>query len=1261
MGPIWRLVRRAIMAMIILVVTLVAGTVIVSQTRRAHELVRTTIVNQLAQTYQGNVEIGAIDGSLLGDLEIHNIVLSQRGKSIVTVPLARVRYALFPLMAGWVRLAEVEVVHPRVNLVRTVSGAWNVVTALEIKNPSPKSAKSDAGYRVSIRRFKINDADIEIEQASRKECRLTNTNLEATAVMEPARLSLQIQTVDSRINCGDLPQVSLHAEIAAHQFHGAMTASVSAFSLKTQASAIDGWARAYDVAKGRGQGVVQIRRLAASDLNALFPDLGLARDLAGAIEVAGEMAAGRISAAVVAGNARTILQATTRANRASFDFRAAVSISGLKVDQLLEERANRQLPHGTVHGTVVAQGNGRDLADLSAEADLHDEGLAMGAWRLGDLTLTGKLMRQVASIDAALANGASRVEIRGILGLKEKTSYQLALAMNRVDLRAFAHQPSSVVPTDLNAKANLRGVGLDPKTAQADGTLQWSRSIVGSIKVDRGELRTGLSQGLLRVRQTSIEANDSSLNAQGTVALSQEGRVSLDYSLRATTLSPWLALAGGHGRGRLELAGTVDGNLDQLRVRGSIHTTEFELGNYSARHARLVYEVVRLRRLGSLQGEVELTAEDVNAGERFKSLVTTVHLSGGSPQSADVSCNAIDQMARRDQIEARLIYEPGDLRVNLTTLSLTTAGGAWGLQHTGEVSIRDGVLQIRNFELVSDHQSLTVEGRASMAGAQDLRINARRVSLAALAAISPHSVPIDGLLSAHLQLSGEAAAPIIDAAAAIDDLNVSGLRYQGFDARVAYGARKALVDVALRQNGTHSLQANGTIPLNLAWSPQFRAESVGDMDVHVGSRGIDIAFLNAFTSGTTKKLEGALVVDISATGPLRDPRPQGYVDLVGAKCLIKPLNVDVTNATARVDFDSRQIRLVRLLASAGDGTLSGRGVIELQGYSPRRVNVAVSFDKWPAITTHEYRSIIAGGLNCSGPLNGLRIKGSIESLSGLIRPDLSLFQKQSLKPDETIHVSRSDVESKPGASGWTSTDTSGATPPDDVAIDLDIKIDRNNWIKTEEAQVELQGELQAKKPAGAPVDLVGTIHTVRGNVSVAGKRFDLVRGDINFVGGAQIDPALDILAQDRVQNYMVSANIMGPASKPDLRLSSVPSLGQADILSMVMFGRPVNQLSGSQQQNLQKQAMGMAASQAGRAIADSLGLEDVGVTTTGTGGVGVGRYVTQNIYVSASQETVDPRKRRGSVSYYLTPEININTSTSTGQGNQIELQWHKDY
>jgi TamB, inner membrane protein subunit of TAM complex len=54
--------------------------------------------------------------------------------------------------------------------------------------------------------------------------------------------------------------------------------------------------------------------------------------------------------------------------------------------------------------------------------------------------------------------------------------------------------------------------------------------------------------------------------------------------------------------------------------------------------------------------------------------------------------------------------------------------------------------------------------------------------------------------------------------------------------------------------------------------------------------------------------------------------------------------------------------------------------------------------------------------------------------------------------------------------------------PVTLAIDLGITIDRDNWIKTDEAQVELQGRLKARKPAGGPVDMVGTLHTVRGSV-----------------------------------------------------------------------------------------------------------------------------------------------------------------------------------
>src|SRR5262249_50732797 len=227
-------------------------------------------------------------------------------------------------------------------------------------------------------------------------------------------------------------------------------------------------------------------------------------------------------------------------------------------------------------------------------------------------------------------------------------------------------------------------------------------------------------------------------------------------------------------------------------------------------------------------------------------------LSAGPPQWADVSCKAIDTLSRPDQMRARLTYQPGDLKVSVAMLSLATAGGEWTLRRVAEFSIQERALRVRDFELVSGNQSLTIEGQMLNAGPQNLRVSADRVSLASLAAMSPQSVPIGGLLSARVQLSGDAAAPVIDATGAVNDLNVSGLRYQGLEMKALYAARKAGFDVTLRQDASHSLRANGTLPFRLAWSQRLQADSLGDMHFHVGSPGIDIAFLQIFTSGTIK-------------------------------------------------------------------------------------------------------------------------------------------------------------------------------------------------------------------------------------------------------------------------------------------------------------------------------------------------------------------------------------------------------------------------
>ena len=81
-------------------------------------------------------------------------------------------------------------------------------------------------------------------------------------------------------------------------------------------------------------------------------------------------------------------------------------------------------------------------------------------------------------------------------------------------------------------------------------------------------------------------------------------------------------------------------------------------------------------------------------------------------------------------------------------------------------------------------------------------------------------------------------------------------------------------------------------------------------------------------------------------------------------------------------------------------------------------------------------------------------------------------------------------------------------------------------------------------------------------------------------------------------------------------------MSQADILSVLMFGRPTSELNNGQQASLQTQAAGIAGSYAANALgqqaADALGLQALQLSVE-NGMAAVGTYLTQDVFLSASQ------------------------------------------
>jgi translocation and assembly module TamB len=166
------------------------------------------------------------------------------------------------------------------------------------------------------------------------------------------------------------------------------------------------------------------------------------------------------------------------------------------------------------------------------------------------------------------------------------------------------------------------------------------------------------------------------------------------------------------------------------------------------------------------------------------------------------------------------------------------------------------------------------------------------------------------------------------------------------------------------------------------------------------------------------------------------------------------------------------------------------------------------------------------------------------------------------------------------------------------------------------------------------VVLRGSANTVRGFYEFEGRRFTLVRdGTAKFRGTSEIDPDLDISAERLIPNTGVTARIHigGTPRSPKLTLSSTPGgLDEADILSLIVFNRSVNDLGSGEKASLAETAGGIAsgfvAQSLGKSIGKALDVDLFEITTTdpdtgeSAGGVTLGKQVSDRAFVQFRQQ-----------------------------------------
>jgi translocation and assembly module TamB len=108
------------------------------------------------------------------------------------------------------------------------------------------------------------------------------------------------------------------------------------------------------------------------------------------------------------------------------------------------------------------------------------------------------------------------------------------------------------------------------------------------------------------------------------------------------------------------------------------------------------------------------------------------------------------------------------------------------------------------------------------------------------------------------------------------------------------------------------------------------------------------------------------------------------------------------------------------------------------------------------------------------------------------------------------------------------------------------------------AQLQAEANLRVRGTWEHPI-LLGHIRVLAGNLNFAGNRYRVTRGDLNFANPFRLDPVLNVEATTTIQQYEITLNFNGPASKLTVAYRSDPPLPTDDIVTLLALGQTTSE------------------------------------------------------------------------------------------------------
>jgi translocation and assembly module TamB len=414
----------------------------------------------------------------------------------------------------------------------------------------------------------------------------------------------------------------------------------------------------------------------------------------------------------------------------------------------------------------------------------------------------------------------------------------------------------------------------------------------------------------------------------------------------------------------------------------------------------------------------------------------------------------------------------------------------------------------------------------------------------------------------------------------------------------------------------------------------------------------------SFASLPGHQVTGPLGIAADFSGRVDNPQfSDGIVRANNLTYVNEVYGTRVTNLAIDGRFSASTLSINRFTGRAGNGTINGSGTIGLSSAAGYPIDLRLDFQNARLARSDDLGATATGNLRITNNREGSWIRGALDL--GEVRYQI-VTQAAAEVPQLAGVRRRGEPLPDPNAQ------RADARVPSVWQLDIELRANNRIYVSGMGMESEWRTANLRARGTTTTLELIGQVRMIRGTLGLAGRRFRFDHGEVNFEGARP--PRLDLVATADIESVEVGIVIAGSSLNPQISFTSSPSLPQDEVVSRILFGSSVTQISALQAVQLAASLQSLSGGGGGLnplgRLRSATGIDRLRIidadTATGRGtAVAAGMYLSDNIYVEIITDAKGYTATQIEIS--LTRALSLLSQFGSNSGTNVNLRYNRDY